>query len=157
MIFRVFCCAWARAGNRKFAPRPAPTAPAPVTFANCRRVRPRERFVAMMPLLPCRSLSSEGRGLDLNDEAVGGLDRGRRGLPVPEVLLVERGDLQVLPVDVVVEAAAEVPLIVRRFERRGAQVEVLPLDEGLQVGDRDVETEVHVEVVLPRHDADELL
>ncbi len=40
MIFRVFCCAAARAGKRKLAPSPAAAAPAPVSFANWRRVMP---------------------------------------------------------------------------------------------------------------------
>src|SRR5262245_57523247 len=49
MIFSVFCCAAARAGKRKLAPTPVARAPAPVIFANSRRVNPRRFFFDMTP------------------------------------------------------------------------------------------------------------
>src|SRR5512132_496303 len=96
MIFRVFCCAAARAGNRKFAPTPAASAPDPVTFTKSRRLIPPLFFVFFIEKSPWRRFASEVVELKLHDEVVRIL-RPRRHRRTGRDDPLERGrDLHVL-------------------------------------------------------------
>src|SRR5215471_15598272 len=159
-IFNVFCCGAARAGNRKFAPTPAASAPVPVNWANSRRVNPRLRFLDMRHLL--REMPSGGRrrrappppwpklevqGLQLNREVVEILGPGRDRLVLRNDALVERGELQVQARNVPIEAAADALLVSGRLRVVGL-VELLVNEEGLDLADVEIPADIGEDVVL---------
>src|ERR1700694_3375199 len=133
MIFKVFCCAAARAGNRKLAPTPAASAPVPVALTNSRRVIPRLFFFMGFSLARRFSADfSEVEELQLHDDVVRVLRRRRRRLEVRNDPLERGRDLHVLLSDVVIEPA-HVTADVAEFVDRVLELQRLESDEGLKL------------------------